>query len=434
MADLKYAYVLQQELQPTVQQVKSGQLPIPNTAFIPSADWLRIFAWDHLTDPTVMRENRIELPKDVVVEWGLGTGDLLAINGNGKIISVNGLTDPRKVLDRPKIEGVGALRADYAKRALRIDKFGIHSIRAATLLSPIGYGQRLGIVSPPDTGKTWLIRDVLRGLLNVSRSNPKMKILILHVGERAEDGTGFYSILREVEHDREQVELYTTPDGDREAAHYWVARFVLERAKQLTRSGFDVVVLMDSASRILMSHSRSDEIIKPANAGMISGGISTASVSATKRLLATAGHFECGTLTIISTMLGAESGKPSHEAALAEEVGPSVMTAWWELIKIQKSGWPKLNVANTRTRQIEDFASPAFLQEMQQVNRLMWRNTAESEEEEEEDSGGSEEDVTQSEEDAGKRQRRRSRKRPARAEDALKALLVWSATHPVPAE
>ncbi len=369
------------EVSDLVEMIKGGDAPVMETVMVPEVAWFRRFTKHHI----VSQAKKLELIvlKNDVEKWDLRNGDKIHLNSDSTVVAVNDNSLVKSLKNRPRIVGVEALKPEYAKRRLPVENHGSLTLKAFTLLAPVGKGQRLFVVAPPKAGKTWVIRDLWESCLKLMEEDKKLYVIGLHVGERAEDGTALELIRENTTHDKSRSELYQTPDGDPEEAHYFVTQYVVDRARRLCECGFDVVLIVDSFSRVLMSHSRADKIMKPSSAGMIAGGVSTASITAIKRLLAVAGDFGDRSLTIVATMLGVEKGaggyKRSSETSLYDETGPSTSTAIWALVNIPALKFPKIDVSQTHSREYHRICSEKELADMQFVREDIWKERARAE-------------------------------------------------------
>lgn len=435
------AFAVQEKVRVEIPHLMEKKLLSPTTVMIPEVEWLRRFSPSHILGQTHMssedeeEQKRIKdtllISENEVIKWGIRNGDKLTLEFDSKtkkvkITAVNGESDPKKVISRPHIIGVDEIKPTYARRRLPIEKFGIDwpanpkimkgevsatkdiTLIAFSLRAPPGKGQRLFVISPPEAGKTWVIRSFWEACLKLTRTDEKLYIVGLHVGERAEDGYVLELIMNNTLYDTERVELYQTPDGDPEDAHYYVTEYVVERARRLCESGYDVVLMVDSFSRVLMSHSRSEKITKPAGSGMISGGIKEASIAAVKRLLSVAGDFGDRSLTIVATMLTDDKNvrRKSSESSLFDETGPSTSTAIWSLVNIPfltDRYRPWIDVVRTRARQYQSICTSGQLEDMREVQKIMWSEVEE----------------------------KNGVKRRARAEDALTRLLDYARSYKV---
>lgn len=227
--------------------------------------------------------------------------------GLAKITTVNGL-DPEQIRSRPKF---GDLTPVYPNEPLRMEH-GKDSItgRAIDIVSPIGKGQRGLIVSPPKAGKTTILKKICQ---SISINNPEVHLICLLVDERPEEVTDMQrSIKGEV--------VASTFDMPAEN-HTRVAELVIERAKRIVELGGDVVVVLDSITRL----ARAYNLAAPASGRILSGGVDSAALYPPKRFLGAARNIENGgSLTILASAL-IDTGSKMDEVIFEEFKGTGNM-------------------------------------------------------------------------------------------------------------
>ena len=227
--------------------------------------------------------------------------------GLAKITTVNGL-DPEQVRNRPKF---GDLTPVYPNEPLRMEH-GKDSItgRAIDIVSPIGKGQRGLIVSPPKAGKTTILKKICQ---SISINNPEVHLICLLVDERPEEVTDMQrSIEGEV-----VASTFDMPADN----HTRVAELVIERAKRIVELGGDVVVVLDSITRL----ARAYNLAAPASGRILSGGVDSAALYPPKRFLGAARNIENGgSLTILASAL-IDTGSKMDEVIFEEFKGTGNM-------------------------------------------------------------------------------------------------------------
>ena len=227
--------------------------------------------------------------------------------GVAKITTVNGM-DPEQIRNRPKF---GDLTPVYPNEPLRMEH-GKDSItgRAIDIVSPIGKGQRGLIVSPPKAGKTTILKKICQ---SISINNPEVHLICLLVDERPEEVTDMQrSIKGEV--------VASTFDMPAEN-HTRVAELVIERAKRIVELGGDVVVVLDSITRL----ARAYNLAAPASGRILSGGVDSAALYPPKRFLGAARNIENGgSLTILASAL-IDTGSKMDEVIFEEFKGTGNM-------------------------------------------------------------------------------------------------------------
>lgn len=212
------------------------------------------------------------------------------------------------------------------------------SMRTLDLLSPIGFGQRGLIVAPPRTGKTVL----LQGMANaIAKNYPKAHLLILLVDERPEEVTDFKR------HTPGEV-IYSTFDADAQS-HVHVAEMVIEKARALVEVGKDVVVLLDSITRLARAYNS----LVPSTGKILSGGIESNALQGPKRLFGSARNIEeGGSLTIIGTAL-VETGSKMDEVIFEEFKGTGNMELHLDRGLSDKRIFPAISFERSGTRKEE---------------------------------------------------------------------------------
>ena len=227
--------------------------------------------------------------------------------GLAKITTVNGL-DPEQIRNRPKF---GDLTPVYPNEPLRMEH-GKDSItgRAIDIVSPIGKGQRGLIVSPPKVGKTTILKKICQ---SISINNPEVHLICLLVDERPEEVTDMQrSIKGEV-----VASTFDMPADN----HTRVAELVIERAKRIVELGGDVVVVLDSITRL----ARAYNLAAPASGRILSGGVDSAALYPPKRFLGAARNIENGgSLTILASAL-IDTGSKMDEVIFEEFKGTGNM-------------------------------------------------------------------------------------------------------------
>lgn len=257
-----------------------------------------------------------------------------------KLISVND-QDPEKAKGREHFRDLVPV---YPDERLRLEH-GEKEItaRVIDLIAPIGKGQRGLIVSPPKAGKTTVLKDVAAA---ISANNPEVHLMCLLVDERPEEVTDMErSIKGEV--------VSSTFDMPSEN-HIAVSELVLERAKRLVEAGYDVVILLDSITRL----ARAYNLTTPASGRILSGGVDSTALYPPKRFFGAARNIEGGgSLTILATAL-VETGSKMDEVIFEEFKG----TGNWELRLDRKLAdrriFPAIDVISSGTRKEELLLEP----------------------------------------------------------------------------
>ena len=258
-------------------------------------------------------ENDVYVSPAQIRRFGLKTGDILSGNTRIKtqsekfsallyVTTVNGY-HPAEAAKRPNFEELTPI---FPKDRIRLEQPGSSTaMRIMDLISPIGKGQRGMIVSPPKAGKTTLLKEVA---LSVQKTEPDMHLLILLIDERPEEVT---DIKEAIEGPNVEV-IYSTFDELPEH-HKRVSEMLIARAKRLVEHGRDVMILLDSITRL----SRAYNLTVPPSGRTLSGGLDPAALYSPKRFFGAARKMrEGGSLTILATAL-VETGSKMDEDVLS---------------------------------------------------------------------------------------------------------------------
>ena len=212
------------------------------------------------------------------------------------------------------------------------------AMRMVDLISPIGKGQRGMIVSQPKSGKTTLLKQIANA---VTRNNPEMHLIILLIDERPEEVT---DIKESITGDNVEV-IYSTFDELPER-HKRVSEMVIERAKRLVEYGQDVIILLDSITRL----ARAYNLTVTASGRTLSGGLDPAALHMPKRFFGAARNMrEGGSLTILATAL-VETGSKMDDVVFEEFKGTGNMELVLDRKLSEKRVFPAINIAKSGTR------------------------------------------------------------------------------------
>ena len=224
-----------------------------------------------------------------------------------QVNKINGL-DPKIVRDRVSFEHLTPLFPD--EKFNLADKNNTISTRVIDLFSPIGKGQRGMIVSQPKTGKTMLLKDVANA---IDANHPEVYQLILLIDERPEEVTDMQRNVK--------GEVIASTFDKEANEHVRIANIVLEKAKRLVECGYDVVILLDSITRL----ARAYNTVQPASGKILSGGVDANALHKPKRFFGAARNIENGgSLSIIATAL-TETGSKMDEVIFEEFKGTGNM-------------------------------------------------------------------------------------------------------------
>ncbi len=306
-------------------------------------------------------ENDVYVAPSQIRRFNLKTGDIL--EGNTRIRtqnekfsallyvrSINGYA-PEVACRRSNFEDMTPIFPDSR---LRLEKYGSSvAMRIVDLLSPIGKGQRGMIVSPPKAGKTTLLKEVA---ISVKKNYPDMHLIILLIDERPEEVT---DIRETVEGPNVEV-VYSTFD-ELPDHHKRVSEMVIERARRLVEHKRDVMILLDSITRL----TRAYNLVVPPSGRTLSGGIDPAALHMPKRFFGAARNMrEGGSLTILATAL-VDTGSRMDDVIYEEFKGTGNMELVLDRRLSEKRLFPAIDIAKTSTRR-EDLLLSA--EEMEAIN------------------------------------------------------------------
>eukprot|EP01090_Pellita_catalonica_P011887 TRINITY_DN245_c0_g2_i1.p2 TRINITY_DN245_c0_g2~~TRINITY_DN245_c0_g2_i1.p2 ORF type:complete len:545 (-),score=124.59 TRINITY_DN245_c0_g2_i1:6995-8629(-) len=293
--------------------------------------------------------NYLSSPDDIYVSqsqiklFGLKTGD--TVRGNVRppkegekyfplirVSKINGL-NPNIVRDRVSFEHLTPLFAN--EKFNLAEKGSSLSTRIIDLFSPIGKGQRGMIVAQPKTGKTVLLKDVAKA---IAANHPEVYQIVLLIDERPEEVTDMQRSVR--------GEVVASTFDEPADKHVRVANIVLEKAKRLVECGHDVVILLDSITRL----ARAYNTVAPASGKILSGGIDANALHKPKRFFGAARNIENGgSLTIIATAL-TETGSKMDEVIFEEFKGTGNMELQLERNIANRRIYPAIDLIKSSTR------------------------------------------------------------------------------------
>ncbi len=257
-----------------------------------------------------------------------------------RIEAVNGM-DPALARARPEFDDLTPI---YPQERLRLESGSASATaRIIDLVSPVGKGQRGLIVSAPKAGKTMVLAAIAAAL---AAGNPEVHLMVLLVGERPEEVT---DLRRSV---RGEV-IFSTFDQSADD-HIMVAELAIERAKRLVELGRDVVVLLDSITRL----GRAYNLAAPASSRILAGGVATTALQPPRRFLGAARNVEeGGSLTILSTAL-VETGSRMDDVFFEEFKGTGNMELRLRRDLAEKRIFPAIDVAPSGTRRDDLLLAP----------------------------------------------------------------------------
>lgn len=291
-------------------------------------------------------ENDVYVAPSQIRRFGLKTGDILCGNKRVRtqqekfsallyVRSVNGFS-PEECARRRNFEDMTPI---FPNERIRLEYPGCGiSMRVMDLVSPVGKGQRGMIVSPPKAGKTTLLKEVAKSILH---SSPDTYMLILLIDERPEEVTD----IKEAIHGKNVEVIYSTFD-ELPDHHKRVSEMVIERAKRLVEHRKDVVILLDSITRL----TRAYNLVVPPSGRTLSGGLDPAALHMPKRFFGAARNMrEGGSLTILATAL-VETGSKMDDVVYEEFKGTGNMEMVLDRRLSEKRIFPAIDLARSSTR------------------------------------------------------------------------------------
>ncbi len=316
-----------------------------------------------------LRSNYRIGPDDVYVSqaqlrrYDLRSGDLVIGNvrppreserhqGLLKVESINGLT-PDEARKRPKFESLTPI---FPEKLLDLEYDPKNlSTRMINLVTPIGGGQRAMIVSPPKAGKTGILKDIANA---ISTNNPEVRQIMSLIGERPEEVT---DMDRSVD-----AEVISSTFDEPVQAHVRMAEVSLERAKRLVENGLDVVILMDSLTRLARAYNM---VVNPSGR-TLSGGMDPSALYPPKRFFGAARNLEFGgSLTIIATAL-VDTGSRLDDVVYEEFKGTGNMELILSRRLQERRIFPAIDIEKSSTRREDLLLPPEVLQRVWLMRRM----------------------------------------------------------------
>ncbi len=322
-----------------------GFLRSPASNYLPGRD-------DVFVPPTLLREHQIR------------NGD--TVGGKARapqqrenyfsLVSVDALNgcDPGEARYRIAFD---SLTPYYPERQLRLETAREnYSGRIMDLISPLGKGQRCLIVAPPRTGKTMLLQSIAN---SVTENHPEVRLIVLLIDERPEEVTDMERSVR--------GEVVSSTFDAAQTRHVQVAEMAIEKAKRLVEHKLDVVVLLDSITRL----ARAYNAVVPASGRILSGGVDSNALQRPKRFFGAARSMEeGGSLTIVATAL-VETGSRMDEVIFEEFKGTGNMEVHLDRKLVDKRIFPSIDIHKSGTRKEELLLDRATLQRSWVLRKVM---------------------------------------------------------------
>ena len=285
---------------------------------------------------------RVRAPKDGERYFGLV-----------RVERVNGVR-PDAARNRPKFESLTPI---FPIERLRLETVSRNlSTRLVDLLSPIGRGQRGLIVSPPKAGKTSLLKDIAAG---VTQNHPDVHIMVALIGERPEEVTDMRRSIK--------GEVYSSTFDEPVEDHCRVAEMVLERAKRLVEAGADVLILLDSITRL----TRAYNLALPTSGRTLSGGMDPVALYPPKKFFGAARNTEeSGSMTILAACL-IDTGSRMDDVIYEEFKGTGNMEVHLDRRLAERRIYPAIDIARSGTRREELLLNQSALNQIWLLRRMV---------------------------------------------------------------
>ena len=311
-------------------------------------------------------EQDVYVPAGVIKKFRLRRGDLVEgpIRAPRSKEKYPALLEPKKVNEadpellarRPDFNKLTPLFPDE-RLVLEVENKPEKILpRIMDLITPIGKGQRGLIVSPPKAGKTTILKEVAN---SITENNPEVHLMVVLVDERPEEVTDMQrSVDGEV--------VYSTFDRPPEE-HTQVSKLAIERAKRLVEEGKDVVILLDSITRLARAHN----LATPASGRILSGGVDSTALTPPKQFFGAARNIEeGGSLTILGTAL-VETGSKMDEVIFEEFKGTGNMELKLDRTLADKRVYPAIDATPSGTREEQRLVPPKELEQVWKLRRVM---------------------------------------------------------------
>lgn len=311
-----------------------------------------------------------ELPKDAYVshsqmkKFGLRPGDFVEGVARGpektekllhllRVDKVAGLT-PDEAKKRPYFN---ALTPIFPHEWLNLEtKPDVLSTRLIDLIAPIGKGQRSMIVAPPKAGKTWLLQQIANG---ITENHPEVKIIVTLIGERPEEVTDMKRKIK--------GEFYSSNFDELPEEQIRIAEVSVDVAKRLAEKGDDVVILMDSLTRL----ARAYNMAVPPSGKTLSGGFDPSALYPPKRFFGAARKFEeGGSLTIIATSL-VDTGSKMDDVIFEEFKGTGNQELRLDRSLSERRIFPSIDIKGSGTRNEDKILDPKTLESVFRLRRMV---------------------------------------------------------------
>jgi transcription termination factor Rho len=316
------------------------------------------------TDGVLPGENDVYISGSQIKKFGLKTGDVVAgparlPKNQEKYLS---LLRVNKVYGKPAADATKRpqfrkMTPVFPNKQIKLETTSdVISTRIIDLLSPIGFGQRSMVVSPPKAGKTFLLKDIADG---IAKNHPKAKLMVVLVGERPEEVTDMRRFVK--------GEVFASNFDELPEHNCKVAEMALQKAERMVEWGEDVIILMDSITRL----ARAYNITMPTSGKTLSGGFDPAALYPPKKFFGAARNFEDGgSLTIIATAL-VDTGSRMDDLVYEEFKGTGNMELHLDRQLANRRIYPAVDVNMSSTRNEELLLGKEVLNQSWRIRRML---------------------------------------------------------------
>ncbi len=272
-----------------------------------------------------------------------------------RVDSVNG-KDPKTIAELSTFEDLTPLHPE-SRIVLETEPTAIE-MRIVDLVAPIGKGQRGLIVAPPRTGKTVLLQKMTQA---IKKNHPDVRVMVLLIDERPEEVTDFKR------NTDKSVEVIASTFDEQPRRHVQVAEMVIEKAKRAVEFGEDVVILLDSITRLARAYNNE----MPHSGKIMSGGIDSGALQRPKKFFGAARAIEDGgSLTILATAL-VDTGSKADEVIFEEFKGTGNSELHLDRKLVDKRVWPAIDIAASGTRREELLLDPKELELVYRLRKVL---------------------------------------------------------------
>ena len=316
------------------------------------------------TDGLLPGDNDVYVSGSQIQKFSLRTGDV--VSGPARLPKNKerflGLLRVETVYGKPAAEAVKRpafrkLTPIFPNKQIKLETDSkTISTRMIDLLAPVGFGQRAMVVSPPKAGKTWLLKDIAEG---ISKNHPKAKLIVVLVAERPEEVTDMRRFVK--------GDVYASNFDELPEHNCRVAEMALKKAMRMVEWGEDVIVLMDSITRL----ARAYNITMPTSGKTLSGGFDPVALYPPKRFFGAARNFEeNGSLTIIATAL-VETGSRMDDLVYEEFKGTGNMELHLDRKLANRRIYPSIDIQPSGTRNEELLLNKEVLNQSWRIRRML---------------------------------------------------------------